>query len=331
MIFTRAIQSSTAPLVKEFRLSGVFRPTQAGVGCINCSSNKLPRLEAQVAEIPKACIQASYKRKVAQSSIECQRQPNGDWKYKKRSARSREGPCFDDTTVDYVHFVTNKVISCFQGLELKKGEQESIDPKLLYSKINNESGFNFTYSYNGGVGAGQLTSSAVQEMNVLDTRRTGGRVVPGGGRFILDSILESKKPACQSLKSVIQNDKKFKYSSPRSINCEWVSLETGYARNLIYSVGFFSYLKHEIIGKELKKRAPSVYKDTELLNLLTLVAYGPAGTNRALTLIRTLGMGSNPRSNDAIKQALRKETYVAATASKLKEVKKIAGDSCRLL
>lgn len=332
--FKRILESSDAFLVKEFRMRSAFKPTEGGLGCkgSNCGSIIKPiALSSAVSEIPKECIQASLKRKVAQTSIECNRQPGGNWRMTKHSARSKGTPCFDDSSVDYVHFVTNKVISCFQGLPMGGGVGEAIDPKTLYSKLNNESGFNFTYSYAGGVGAGQLTGWAVQEMNVLDPRRTRGKSVKGNGRFILDEILKSSNSECSGLKPIIENDLNFKYHSPRKINCEWVSMENGLARNLIYSVGYFSYLKHQVIGKELKKRAPNAYKDQELLNLLTLVGYGPKGANRALTLIRTLKMGAAPYSTEYFKKQLKQEVYLKNTAEKMSEVKKIAGGACRLL
>lgn len=331
--FKRILETSDSYLVKEFRASTGFKPTQGGLGCSggNCSTVAKPlALPGAVGEIPKECIQASLKRKVAQTSIECKQTPQGNWTYIQHSGRSKSTPCFDESAVDYTHYVTNKVISCFQGLPMQNGVTETIDPTVLYSKLNNESGFNFTYSYKGGVGAGQLTGWAVQEMNVLDPSRTKGRTVKGGGRFILDNILASSNPQCAGLKPVIENDLKFKYHSPRKINCEWTSMETGLARNLIYSIGYFSFLKHQIIGKELKKRAPNAYKDPELLNLLTLVGYGPLGANRALTLIRTLGMGSSSAYLAGVKSRLKTEVYLKNTASKMNEVKRIAGNSCRL-
>lgn len=332
--FKRILETSDAYLIKEFRSATGFRPTNAGLGCAggNCTTgSKSSTLPNSIGEIPKECIQASLKRQVAQKSVECKRTPAGNWTYISHSPRSKSTPCFDQSAVDYTHYVTNKVISCFQGLPMQNGATESIDPAVLYSKLNNESGFNFTYSYGGGVGAGQLTGWAVQEMNVLDPSRTKGKVVKGNGRFILDSILDSKKSECAGLKPVIENDLKFKYHSPRKINCEWTSMETGLARNLIYSIGYFSFLKHQVIGKELRKRAPNAYNDPELLNLLTLVGYGPLGANRALTLIRTLGMGGSKAALASVKSRLKQEVYLKNTASKMNEVKRIAGDSCRLL
>lgn len=339
VIFGKTLQTSNTPLVKEFRNLTAFTTTEGRLGCsgescasgIEQNNSNSPNLKSHIIEIPKECIKASLTRKIAQKSIECRRKPDGNWNFVRHSARSKLTPCINDTTVDYIHHVTNKVIACFQGLPLKNGVQETIDPKLLYSKINNESGFNFTYSYKGGVGAGQLTGHAVQEMNVLNPKRTKGRVVKGNGRFILDSILNSTQPECQGLKPIIQNDLKFKYHSPRlPAICEWVSMETGLARNLIYSMGYFTFLKHQVIGKELRKRASAASKDPEILNLLTMMGYGPGGMNRALTKIRTLNMGS-ATSLDSIKRILKKEVYLSATAAKLKEVKKIAGGSCRLL
>ncbi|MBL7544013.1 MAG: hypothetical protein JNL11_09360 [Bdellovibrionaceae bacterium] len=331
--FTKAIQNSTTPLMTQFRGVSAFKSQEGQLnGCLNglCSeyTSELYRLPRNLNEIPKECIVTSMKRKVAQTSIECRRQSDGNWNFVRHSARSKNRPCMDSSTADYVHFVTNKVLSCFQGLSLKNGVKASVDVKMFYAKINNESAFNFSYSYRGGTGIGQLTSSAVREMNVINSKGT-----PGRGRFILDAILNSTKPECQDLRHVIADDMRFRYQKPRETirTCEWVSMETGLARGLIYSLGFFSFLKNEIIGKQLRRIAPHAYNDPDILNLLTMVGYGPNGANRALELIYELKMHVRATSLDYVKNQLRKEKYVKATMNKLAELKQTSGDSCRLL
>lgn len=342
-ILKRTIQTSNAALVKEFRVAMGLNLSEGHLGCTSGSCPPAVRpmnLGVGFAEIPKTCIVASLKRKVNQTSFDCRRREtsNGNyhWKYIKRAGGSARAQCFDDLTVDYIHYVTNKVSNCFQGLsgtdKLRNlNVVNTVDPKVVYSMINNESGFNFTYSHNGGVGAGQLTSSAVQEMNIHNPSRTGRNVQEGQGRYFLDSVLSSNKLACRSLKPVILNDKKFKYHSPQSINCEWTSLETGLARNLIYSIGYFSFLKNSIIGPELKLRAPEAYKDPEILDMLSLIAYGPGGGNKAKQVIRTLNIRSAGKSLERVKQQLKRETYLAATSNKMREAKEYAGDTCSLL
>lgn len=330
--YRRALEKSKAPLVVEFRAQTAFKITEGGVGCANGNCGKAGTQTSfanSVSEIPKQCIQASYKRKVLQTSVECRRKKNGNWDYINHSAGSSTKPCLDSSTVDFTHFVTNKVVSCFQGLNLGKGIVEDIDPKLVFSKINNESGFNFTFSYGGGTGIGQLMPSAVQEMNVLAPNKRRKNRITGNGRYILDAILNSSKPECASLKPVLQNDLANLYNSPKDPNtiCEWTSMETGIAKNLVYSLGYFSFLKHDFIGKELKRLAPKAYNDPDIRNLLTLVSY--QNPSRAISLIRGLNMRS--ASVESIKSQLRAETYPRATFSKLDEVKRLSGGSCRLL
>lgn len=331
-LFKRALETSSAPMVVDFRNSlGLSTTNEGRIACVNSScgtrSNSSPVKLPSPSEIPKECIKASLKRKIRQTSIECRRQPNGDWNFVRHHAKSSRTPCIDDSSVDYIHHVTNKVISCFNGLPMKGGAVESIDPKLLFSKINNESGFNFTFSYVGGVGSGQLTDDAVQEMNILNPSRTGGKKVKGHGRFILDNILASNRQECQVLKPTIANDLKFKYHSPRRPNCEWVSMETGLVRNMIYSIGYFSFLKHQIIGKEVKRRNPLAYQDKELMDLLTLTSYQKP--SRGLALARSAG--TTTQSINRLKEQIKKGHYLHATAQKLKEVKRFSGDSCQLL
>lgn len=332
--FKRILENSPSPLVAEFRKLSKVKVSEGSLGCGSglCDQTQqkqdpLRQILLTTKQIPKVCIDAALKRKISQSSIVCEANTDGTWKTPKNYRRLSGGtPCIDDTTSSYIQHITNKVISCFQGLPMKGGATENINPKVLYSKLNNESGFNFTFNSKGGVGAGQLTSIATQEMNILDPRRTGGRVVKGNGRYILENIISSTNPDCQELKPVIQDDLEKKRFSPRKNTCDWTSLETGLARNLIYSTGYFSHIKHDIIGKELRKRAPTAYADPEVLDLLALRAYW-RGPGAALTAIRTMGM--NSRSTASIKAQLKQNTYVKAVNNKLGEIRQLSGGACQ--
>lgn len=317
--FEYELLNAKETLVKDFRDQMGIKATTAQMGCINCSERKYKSLSQIIApSVPKECIIGSLKRQVSQKSVLCK---DGNV-IMRTNLNSKNGPCVNDNVVDYITHVSNKVLGCFNSLELKNGNKLSINPKTFFSKINNESGFNFSPVYSGGVGVGQMTSIAVREMNVLDSGKAGN------GRYILDSLLNSKNSECSSLQEIIKNDKTSMLNNPRKPVCEWVSLNRGFPRSMIYSLGFFSFIR-ESMKKELQRRAPRFKYDEEFLDYLTLVGYGPKGPARAKSLIRSLSLSTG--NLVALKQTLKNETYLKATFRTLKEVNSKAGNKCSLI
>ena len=119
--YQRALVRSSAPLVVDFRSTTSFKLNEGRLGC---TSGQCPPSKSStswmtaMSEIPKECIRASMKRQVSQSGYECRRQYDGDWQYVKHSASSKTKPCLDNTTVDFAHFVTNRVVCGFKGVKL---------------------------------------------------------------------------------------------------------------------------------------------------------------------------------------------------------------------
>lgn len=305
-------------LVKEFRdLTGMTKTT-GQLGCVNCSQKQESPLNQKIAyEVPKECIVGALKRQIFQKTATCS---NGKV-IMRGNLTSKNSPCVDDNVASYITYISNKVLNCFNSLTLKGGRKLQIDPKTFFSKINNESGFNFSPVYKGGVGVGQLTGIAVREMNVLNSGHAGN------GRYILDSLMLSSSSQCSGLQEIIKNDKVSKLNNPRNPLCEWVSINRGLPRSLVYSIGYFSFVKQSL-GKELRKRAPRFKYDEEFLDMLTLVGYGPKGPARAKALIRSLALNSNNLKN--LKKSLKAEAYLKDTSKKLKEAQSKAGGSCSL-
>lgn len=317
--FEYELLNAKETLVKDFREQMGIKVTTAQMGCINCSERSYKGLsQISPPNIPRECIVGALKRQVSQKSVLCK---DGNV-VMRPNLNSKNGPCVNDNVVDYITHVSNKVFNCFNSVELKNGSKLIINAKTFFSKINNESGFNFSPVYSGGVGVGQMTSIAVREMNVLDSGKAGN------GRYILDSFLNSKNSECSGLQEIIKNDKNSKLNNPRKPVCEWVSLNRGLPRSMIYSLGFFSFIR-ESMKKELQRRAPRFKYDEEFLDYLTLVGYGPKGPARAKSLIRSLSLSSGNLAN--LKQILKNETYLKATHRTLKEAKNKAGKSCTLI
>lgn len=354
-VFTKTIQHSQSPLIKQYRTE-MAQNTQGRVVCLNGSCNSSVDLRnsfinldsikvTRQEKISFQCAKSSLQRQVFQNSYSCEEKvsPMGQSYWERRNFKSgtNKAPCVDNNVLGYVQFVSNLTLECINSLRMSNGETADLDTGLTFSKINNESAFNFYTSYEGGVGLGQLTKYSVQEMNILAlTDKNGkylrdkkgnlirkkdkfGNDVKGAGRKYLDQIINSNLSACKSLSSVIQHDLEDGYMEPRNPSCEWLSLETGIARNLIYSMGYFAYLKTSVIYPELKIRAPGLQNNNEILNYLTLVSYGPNGMSRAKALIRTLNMNRNKSNPRRITSMLKTNKYIAATLNKAKEVEAI--------
>ena len=140
-------------------------------------------------------------------------------------------------------------------------------------------------------------------------------------------MMNTSAPECSGLQEIIKNDNAAKLNNPRNPLCEWVSINRGLPRSLIYSIGFFSFIKQSL-KKELEKRAPRFKYDEEFLDMLTLVGYGPKGPARAKSLIRSLALNSN--NLKGLKSILKNEAYLKATHKKFKEAKDKAGGTCSL-
>lgn len=322
---------SPFPMVKKYRDHKSRFLTEGGVSCRSRSclySTNLSKIPTE--GISKSCIISSLKRKVTQDSFECRyNKDKNSWGRIFHSKKNREDrtPCIENRTADYIHYVVNEAIDCFNYMGNGYTRHFDISPKWLFAFLNNESGFNFAVSSKGGVGVGQLTSSAVQEMNIIKPS-SGKPIQEGGARFILDNLLRSPNSSCSGFQSIIKDDKKNKFWTPRNTggsqieksgsHCEWVSLENGLPRTLIYAMGYYSFLQNQI-ENELERQKSKFSNNEEVVNLLTLVGYGPNGINQALALIRTAVSTANGQSQ--VVGRLSHNGYLRATRKSLIEAK----------
>lgn len=316
--FQNDLLRSNEALVKEFREAVGITTTTGQVGCFTCSQSSAKNVSTNNlkihSQISQNCVEGALQRKIKQKSVVC----SGNLPFSASGSNSVAGPCVNKDIAGYITHVSNKVLACFNNLEIKPGRIVPIEPKTFFSKINNESGFNFSPSYVGGVGIGQLTSPAVKEMNVLDSGKSGN------GRFILDALLRSQKPECSGLKEIIKDDKVKRFTNPRRPVCEWVSLNRGLPRNLIYSVGYFTYIKNSLI-QEMEKR--NIKIDDATLDKMALVSYyrGPA---KGKTYLRD--WKRSPMAANQVRSELDNEIYIKAINKKINEVKGKTGGTCEL-
>lgn len=250
--------------------------------------------QAQPPLIKKECIEASLKRQNSTHAVSCDK-----GKLKEIGSANDNGPCISSDMAEFIWWSTNKAIQCLSPAEMP------LDSRIIFKKFNNETGFHYFQAGNGGVGLGQLTSIAVEEMN-------------NNGSSVLDEVRVSTKESCQPFKALL-NDKQM--SSP--INwCEHVNLGENFGRHLMYSIGLFRHMRdYEKYGARSSLSKKKI-TNPEIANYLTLAMYGPKGLG-ARELLND-GRISEKTSFQAFQAKIRRHSdYVRQTEDKMEEVMEI--------
>lgn len=273
----------------------------------------LKTFETPPPRIKEECIQKSLQRDINNDGYICrQNRPT------RFDNSGPQAPCITPELSSYISFAVNEAIACVSG-----DATTPIDPRFILKKFNNETGFNFHLGYEGGVGLGQLTSNPVKEIAGW-TEKTNNRTVThaGNANYILEELLASSNPSCLPFQKTLANDNNQRPPLPnRSQNyCNWVSPGTGLARNLFYSLAYYRWLRDDVVAPNVRRRSPQLSNDKELINNLTLVAYGPGGLSEALSLMDDARLNRKTTSQKAIEQIQRGSQYLRDTGSKLNEI-----------
>lgn len=258
-------------------------------------------------KIKRECIRASMTRQPGNDGYTCS-YPKGGGAKSSQSVLKSYGTaggdslqCVNDRMVDYMTYAVNSAIACMSP-------NDPIDSRVIYKKINNETGFNPSISYSGGVGLGQITSSAKNEMT---------DAVLGRGRYILEGITESKKPECEGFKNVAAADLK---KSPRVGNsCEWLNPGDGLARNLMHTVGYYLAMRDQYIIPALEKRSAHLLTNPSLISDFTAIAYGGEGLEKAKLLMQKYRAGKSTNIKDLQKKIRRDSKYLSNIEGKIRE------------
>ncbi|MNK01187.1 hypothetical protein D3C87_189820 [compost metagenome] len=280
-------------------------------------------------QIKKECILGSLQRAPGNDGYTC---TNG-----KPKSFENKGPtsaCLTEDMANYIHLAVNKAIQCMSP------EDAPIDPRFILQKINNESAFNFFIGYGGGNGIGQLTSHPIKAIAGWTAFKNAKPVfIQGEANYLLEDLAANENPACAPFKKIAEAD----INNPPSLYgkntniCRWVGAGEGVSRNLIYSLAYYIHIRDNIVKPQLKKRAPSLLKNDEILNNFTLVAYkSPADVKALMDRVR---LSDNSKPGKLKEQMLAFNPYLNATNKKMGELidvmhKKTAtandlrGDSC---
>lgn len=318
---TKAVQTAQDPLMKSF-LAASSCTAQSPANKSIATLAKVAECAVGVEKIKAECIKASLQREVRNTGYTCN---NG-----KPTAFENSGSnaaCIDQKTLNFIHFAINNAISCMSPPE------DPIDPRFILKKINNETGFNFFLGYPGGVGIGQLTSDPVDELagwwqkkRIGKKKNKTGQVetsfIQGNAKYILENLSKNTNPSCAAFKKIIESDLTSPPPSPGNKNnyCQWLSVGDGLGRSLVYGLGYYVYARERFIKETLKDKAPALIKYNDVVNSLTLVAYGPGGQAQAKALIRKLRLNNASKPSAVVEKINAHSDYVAQTNEKLKEL-----------
>ncbi|MGE9744511.1 hypothetical protein [Bdellovibrio bacteriovorus] len=317
----QSLIQATDPLTQAFAYSNFEASRKAGyvVACeledrfkaLKKTSQdiaKVTKAQSNVKAIRRECIEASLQREVGNQGYSCLKD-----RPKKFENAGKSAPCLDSSTVDFIEYSLNQALNCMSS------DRNPIDPRFILKKINNETAFNFYIAYNGGVGMGQLTSNPVKE---LAGWKEDGEFIEGNGRNILETLMKSQNPACKPFRDIMKDDlvnPPPRPGSPKNY-CTWVSPGKGVARNLIYSLGYYVHVRDSIVRPALAARAGRLAANQDVLNYLTLVAYGPQGPSEAKSLIRKLRLSNTTAPGDAVSRIIKNNSYVRQTEVKMNEL-----------
>jgi hypothetical protein len=232
---TGQLESSKDPILDLYRQER-RAPSEAKATGIsgNVADLKNAALAALTTDaFPKNCINASMLSHSYADSYFC---PDSSAK-KQRASVQKEEFCVSQEQVDYTHWLINKVYSCFND------PQNSLDPRLIFLKINNESGFDHTVCSSAGCGLGQLTPIAIKQLG--EQKGIEYFIPPDIDQTIQGNPL---KNGCEKLTQLIYPENKrfnsyagYKASSTNA-KCRLLHPGQGAALNAMYSLGYLKYL-----------------------------------------------------------------------------------------
>lgn len=249
-------------------------------------------------KIKKACIMASLKRQNSTQGYYCQ---TPDSKPKPIGSPGTEGPCISEEMVNYVTWAVNSAIEC------QSTRENPIDPLVVLKKMNNETGFSFFQASTGGVGIGQLTTSAIKEVNrnLTDT---------------LSQVRESKNPACQPFQTLLNQKTKPEDATKW---CSLLHFSQGLGNNLLYSIGYFIHSRDNLMGRFQRQVDKCGIERADVKDTGALAAYGPLGLDVQGKLISIL-KNTCDDPDAFIKKATKDIQYLKQTDQKLNEVLSLA-------
>ncbi|WP_413287557.1 hypothetical protein [Bdellovibrio sp. HCB337] len=269
------------------------------------------KVESKSPQISRECIEASMKRAPGNDGYSCRyptvREAQHGFDPNKQSIANKYGKaggntlqCVNNEMVDYMHFAVNNAIDCMSP-------GRPIDSRAIFQKLNNETGFNPSIAYPGGIGIGQITTSAIRELTTD----------AGKGQHIFEDIVSSKKESCQSFKSIAKKD--LQSYPPVRNRCSYNSMGDGLARSLMYAIGYYITMRDDYLIPALDTRSSKMVSNDELVSKLAAIAYGGEGIKHAKWLVQKYRVNERTDTKAFIKTLHNESTYLKQTAGKMRE------------
>jgi len=263
--------------------------------------------------IKKECIAASMKRAPGNKGFACEYPTDKEAKQGHKTdsqsvphnygiAGGNSLQCVNQDLVDYMYFAVNSAIQCMSP-------KNPIDSRLIFQKLNNETGFNHTLAWNGGVGAMQGTSPAIREMTTP----------LGKGKYVLDQVANSDKKSCQGFKGIAQKDLISPPTTKPANYCSWVNSGDGLARSLLYGIGYYITMRDQYITPFVNKKSRALAQNRDVINSLTAVSYGSEGIKHSRWLVKKFRVNSKTNPGVFLQGVQKNSTYLKAIKSKMRE------------
>jgi len=217
-------------------------------GSHSSSSTLIASLQPQISsignKISKQCIEAALKRSKGQNNpqrVTCAGDYDGytshSYSSKSKTAYGKSEICFNEPVVDYIQYGVNSSMQCVNAIGKSIGGFSGIDPKIILRKLNRESAFNPTFysATRGAQGTGmfQLTQGSIGEMK------------SGRGKYYMDKAKELSGPggACEAFAGLLDRMPKVETRIGRKRACQFNSMGEGMARNLLFGMTYFAFLR----------------------------------------------------------------------------------------
>ena len=181
--------------------------------------------------------------------------------------------CINNDFLNYQNAIISNFKACADASNIK-----TLDAAHLFKMYTLESAFKPYYSYDGGVGIGQLTSKFVNDLHLKHR-----------GQKYLKKIASVKSPECKAAQMIAEAD--LLNPPSHSDKCAFVTVGSGLERNILYSIlGLATSWEKDIepkLSSYIKK-----YSDHPLIeevkNLALLNSYGPGRGDARAAIARLI-------------------------------------------
>ncbi|MFN7727794.1 MAG: hypothetical protein ACK5P7_01420 [Bdellovibrio sp.] len=253
-------------------------------------------------QLKKACVVAALKRQSGGPGYLCRSPASQPIKI---GSANEAGPCVSSDMAEYLTWAVNSAVECLSTKE------KPLDPLLVLKKLNNETGFAFFQAGTGGVGMGQLTTSAIEEIN-----RTSKQT--------LAPFRNQKKKACLPFQQALSK------RAPASSNqrCHFLHYSEGLSNSLSYSLAYLVHSRDNLLPEFTKEARKCGIKKQQVFDLAALASYGPEGSRVQSTLLKILKKTCK-KPDLFVAEAQRQIAYLKQTQVKMRELLRLAGPAIK--